>query len=96
MYHDVVVSIYLQSLECVYNVHRKSITKNLYIEYLDIIYVAMIFLCKNFGYRFLKRGRGFCFGLYSVSYAFLPHSLCDNMKKYFIIVYYIALLTQFT
>lgn len=45
----------------------------------------MIFLCKDFGYQFLKRGWG-RFGKYSLFYSFLPHS--DYMGKKILFVYF--------
>lgn len=42
--HETVVSIYLQSLECVYCVHRKSLTKK---NLLKIHRVLRFYLCCN-------------------------------------------------
>lgn len=78
----------------VYCVHRQSLTKrNLYLQY-----VAMIFLCKDFGYRFFKQGTGvFASRLNRVLYASLPLSLCDYMKNNCLFYYrnLSALLTHF-
>lgn len=64
-------NIYLQSLECVYYVHKKSLTeKNLLTRDRELRF----YLCCNdidFDYRFLT-GTGFCFGVVQCLVCFSP------------------------
>lgn len=58
---------------CTYkDFNKKNLSK---IEDLAFNYVAMIFLCKDFGYRFFSKGTGFCFGVVHYIIWFLPENL---------------------